>query len=393
VTQAAGLLRGLPLLEDLPALDGARVLLRVDFNVPLGDTPEGGRIVQDDFRIRAALPTIEWLTGHGAAVTACTHLGRPKGADPRYDVAPLREVLAKLAPGVSLLENLRFDPGEKSDDAAFVARLVQDADCYVNDAFGASHREHASIVGPPATLPSAAGRLLQREVEMLGRLLAEPARPFVAIVGGAKVADKIGVLRALLERVDRLVVGGAMAYTFMAARGRGVGASLVDLDQVEECASLLTMSGDRIVLPSDVVVLGPEGTIGPEGTGEVQVVEEDLPDGWQGVDAGPESVRSFAAAVDGAATVFWNGPVGAFEDPRFAGGTHEVARAVAACRGFTVVGGGDSVAALDRFGLAGSVDYVSTGGGAALELLEHGDLPGLAALRRAPNATRQGSER
>jgi len=380
-------LDGLPLLEDLPPLSGARVLLRVDFNVPLASDPAGHRVVEDDFRIRAALPTVEWLVGHGAVVTACTHLGRPKGkADPRYDVEPVRERLADLAPGVELLENLRFDPGEEAGGAAFVATLIDGFDCYVNDAFGASHRAHASIVGPPATLPSAAGRLLQREVEMLGRLLDDPARPFVAVVGGAKVADKLGVLHALLGRVDRLVVGGGMAYTFLAALGHDTGASLLDHDRIKDCGALLEEAGDRIVLPSDIVVLGPGGTVGPEGTGAVDVVGTDVPEGWEGVDMGPASRRAYAQVIAGAGTLFWNGPVGAFEDPRFAEGTRAVAEAVAGCAGFTVVGGGDSAAALDRMGLADRIDFVSTGGGASLELLEHGDLPGLAALRRAPNA-------
>jgi len=380
---------GIPLLEDLPPLGGKRVLLRVDFNVPLRRDGDDAPVeVEDDFRIRAALPTVSWLVEHGAAVTACTHLGRPKGKpDPRYDVALVRARLDELAPGVALLDNLRFDPGEEADDPAFVARLVDGFDCYVNDAFGASHRAHASIVGPPARLPSAAGRLLERELAMLGRLLDEPARPFVAVVGGAKVADKLGVLRALLERVDRLVVGGGMAYTFLAARGHSTGASLLDHDRIGDCAALLDEAGDRIVLPRDVVVLGPGGTIDPAGgLGDVDVVGLDVPDGWEGVDMGPASVAAFAAVVAEARTVFWNGPVGAFEDPRFATGTRAVAEAVAACDGFTVVGGGDSAAALDHMGLADRVDFISTGGGASLELIEHGDLPGLEALRGAPNA-------
>jgi len=379
---------GIPLLEDLPPLEGRRVLLRVDFNVPLRRDEDGTPTeVEDDFRMRAALPTMSWLVERGAAVTACTHLGRPKGkVDPRYDVALVRERLAELAPGVALLENLRFDPGEEDDDPAFVARLVEGFDCYVNDAFGSSHRSHASIVGPPATLPSAAGRLLEREVAMLGRLLADPERPFVAVVGGAKVADKLGVLRALLERVDRLVVGGAMAFTFLVARGQDPGASLLDVERVAECAALLADAGDRILLPDDVVALAPGGTIGPDGDGEVAVVGADVPDRWQGLDIGPASAAAFASAVAEAATVFWNGPMGVFEDPRFAAGTRAVAEAVAACPGFTVVGGGDSAAALDKMGLADRVGFVSTGGGASLELLEHGDLPGLVALRDAPNA-------
>ena len=218
---------GLPLLEDLPDVAGRQVLVRADFNVPLRwpDGPTGPAAVADDFRIRAALPTLDWLTGRGAEVTVCTHLGRPGGTDDdRYEMGPIRQRLAELAPGVALLDNLRFDPGEKANDPAFVNRLVAGFDCYVNDAFGASHRSHASIVGPPARLPSAAGRLLALEVEAVGGLLAHPARPFLAVVGGAKVADKLGVLRSLLETADRLIVGGGMAFTFLAAQGhtRGI---------------------------------------------------------------------------------------------------------------------------------------------------------------------------
>jgi phosphoglycerate kinase len=386
---ATGPLAGIPLLEDLPPLDGRHVLARVDFNVPIRREDDVPAEIEDDFRIRAAVPTLSWLLERGAKVTACTHLGRPKGTkDPRYDVGLVRERLGELVPGVDLLDNLRFDPGEEAGDPALVARLIEGFDCYVNDAFGASHRAHASIVGPPADLPSAAGRLLEREVSMLGRLLTDPARPFVAVVGGAKVADKLGVLRALLEQVDRLVVGGAMAFTFLAARGRRAGASLLDAERVEECGALLASAGDRIVLPEDVVALAPGGTIGPAGagSGEVSVVSGDVPDGWRGLDIGPGSASSFAVALADAGTVFWNGPMGVFEDPRFAAGTQAVAEAVAACRGFSVVGGGDSAAALAQLGLADQVGFVSTGGGASLELLEHGDLPGLAALRRAPNA-------
>jgi len=387
-----GPLVGIPLLEDLPPIGGKQVLVRVDFNVPLRHGEDGGEaVVEDDFRIRAALPTIQWLLSRDAVVTTCTHLGRPKGAvDARYDVAPVRACLAELAPGVALLDNLRFDPGEEANSPAFTDRLVDGFDCYVNDAFGASHRAHASIVGPPARLPSAAGILLEREVEKLGRLMVRPARPFVAVVGGAKVADKLGVLRALLERVDRLVVGGAMAYTFLAALGHKTGASMVDEAHREDCAALLVEAGERIVLPSDVVVLGPGGTIGDPGSGEVKVVGTDIPAGWEGVDMGPDTIRTFAAVIAGAATVFWNGPVGAFEDPRFEVGTRAVADAVAECPGFTVAGGGDSVSAIDHLGLAGRIGFVSTGGGASLELLEHGDLPGLKALRSAPNAPAKG---
>ena len=388
--QPIGPLAGIPLLEDLPDPAGRHVLVRVDFNVPLTEPAGGGAVeVEDDFRIRAALPTLEWLTARHAKVTACSHLGRPKGKpDARFDLAPVRARLAELAPGVALADNLRFDPGEEANDPAFVARLVDGVDLYVNDAFGASHRAHGSIVGPPARVPSAAGRLLQREVEVLGGLMAAPARPFVAIVGGSKVGDKLAVLRALLEHVDRLVVGGGMAYTFLAAAGHGTGASLLDPAHVDDCAKLLEDAGERVLLPTDSTGLGPGGTLGhgATGTGDVATYGLDLPDGWQGVDIGPETQRRYAADVATAATVFWNGPLGVFEDDRFGAGTRTLAEAVARASAFTVVGGGDSAAALDKFGLAGKVDFVSTGGGASLELLERGDLPGLAALRAASNA-------
>jgi phosphoglycerate kinase len=363
-----GPLVGIPLLEDLPPLEGARVLLRVDFNVPLGPPDEHGRpTVEDDFRIRAAMPTISWLLAHGAHVTACTHLGRPKGmADPAYSVEPLRAILSKLAPEVELEENLRFDPGETANDPEFVDRLVKGFDVYVNDAFGASHRAHASVMGPPSRLPSAVGRLLQREVAVLG----------------------LGVLRSLLDRVDALVVGGAMAFTFLHALGHKTGSSLVDMTKVEECKEILRRAGDRMILPVDVVALSPGGEFGcgSPGSGEVKLFGQDIPLGWMGLDIGPKSAEIFAAAVKEAKTVLWNGPMGAFEDPRFASGTTAVAEAVAESSGKTVVGGGDSVAALDELGLTSKVSFVSTGGGATLELLEYGDLPGLQALRSAPNA-------
>ncbi|MCU0311239.1 MAG: phosphoglycerate kinase [Acidimicrobiales bacterium] len=371
-----------PTLEDLGDLDGKRVLLRADFNVPIAD----GEIV-DDFRIRAALPTIEWLLGQGAHVTACTHLGRPKGApDPRYSVEPVRARLAELAPGVELLDNLRFDPGETGDDPAFVQKLIEGQDAYVNDAFGASHRAHASIVGPPRFLPSAAGRLLEREVEVLLPLRDDPARPFVVILGGSKVSDKLGVIEALGRVADALVIGGGMCFTFLAAEGHGIGDSLVEPDQIDTCRRLLE-SGVAIHVPDDLTALGPGGEIGrPEAGGEVRQIGADVPAGWKGLDIGPGSAAAFGDLIADARTVFWNGPMGVFEDPRFAAGTRAVAQAMADARGFTVVGGGDSAAALDAFGLADDIDHVSTGGGASLELLENGDLPGLEALRGAPNA-------
>ncbi len=380
------LLEGVPLLGDLPELERASVLVRVDFNVPLR-TDDGAAAVADDFRVRAALPTLQSLLDRGARVTACTHLGRPKGSpDPRFDLAPVRDVLAELAPRVELLDNLRFDPGETANDPAFVEKLINGHDAYVNDAFGVSHRNHASVVGPPTVLPSAAGLLLQRELEALGGLLGRPDRPFVAVVGGAKVADKLGVLRALLDHVDTLVVGGGMAFTFLAAQGHDVGGSLVDRDLVPECGALLA-SGAPILLPTDLVALEPAASFGRGcGSGRVRTVGTDLPDEWQGLDIGPETVTAYAERITRAGTVLWNGPMGVFEDDRFREGTAGVARAVAACPGFTVVGGGDSVAALDELGLQDRISFVSTGGGASLELLEFGDLPGLAALRGAPNA-------
>jgi phosphoglycerate kinase len=371
-----------PQLEDLGDLDGRRVLLRADFNVPIHD----GEIT-DDLRIRAALPTIEWLQERGAQITACTHLGRPKGApDPAFSVAPVRARLAELAPGVELLENLRFDPGETANDPAFVQKLIAGQDCYVNDAFGASHRAHASIVGPPQFLPSAAGRLLAREVEVLLPLRDEPSRPFVVILGGAKVSDKLGVIEALLQVADRVIIGGGMCFTFLAAQGHPVGSSLLEADQVETCRRLLD-SGAPITIPHDITALGPGGKIGdPEAGGEVRQMGVNIPDGWMGLDIGPGSAAEFLDIIAEARTVFWNGPMGVFEDPRFAAGTRTIAEAMAEARAFTVVGGGDSAAALAAFGLQSDVDHVSTGGGASLELLELGDLPGLEALRGAPNA-------
>ena len=364
----------IPVLEDLPPLQGKQVLLRADFNVPIQD----GRIT-DDLRIRAALPTIEWLQQQGATVTACTHLGRPKGRpDPKYSLDPVRARLNELVSGVELLENLRFDAGEEGNDPTFVAKLVEGQDAYVDDAFGAAHRAHASIVGPPQTLPSAAGRLLAREVEVLSSLRENPARPFVAVLGGSKVSDKLGVIDALLDVCETLVIGGGMCFTFLSAQGHLIGDSLLEPDQIDTCARLLKEHGDRIKVPSDITGLGPND--------EVRQFGADLPSGWKGLDIGPGTAAEFSDVIGDARTVFWNGPMGVFEDPRFEAGTRTIAQAVADCRGFTVVGGGDSAAAAAQFGLDKNIDHVSTGGGASLELLEQGDLPGLKALREAPNA-------
>ncbi len=374
-------MRPVPSLEDLGDLDGKSVLLRADFNVPIADGE-----ISDDLRIRAALPTIRWLLGAGASVTACTHLGRPKGvADPAYSVEPVRTRLAELVPEVELLDNLRFDPGETANDPDFVTRLIEGHDAYVNDAFGASHRAHASIVGPPRLLPSAAGRLLQREVEVLGGLRDRPRRPFVAVMGGSKVSDKLAVIEALLESVDSLVVGGGMCFTFLKAQGNSIGASLCEDDMVDTCRELL--DGPKTIhLPYDITALGPGGKLlDPDAPGEVRQMGVNLPDGWMGVDIGPGSAAQFGDVIHEAGTVLWNGPMGVFEDPRFGGGTGAVAHAMAETRAFTIVGGGDSAAAAKVFGVDKEMDHVSTGGGASLELIEKGDLPGLEALRGAPN--------
>ena len=362
-----------PTLEDLGDVAGKRVLVRTDFNVPM----ENGKIT-DDFRIRAALATITYLTERGAHVVCASHLGRPKGQpNPKYSMDAVRARLAELAPGVDLLENLRFDAGEEANDPAFVSSLVRGMDAYVNDAFGAAHRAHASIVGPPRTLPSAMGRLLATEVEVLLGLRNEPKRPFVAVLGGSKISDKLGVVEALLNTVDSLVIGGAMCFTFLAAQGYPIGASLWEPEQVETCARLLR-SGKTIHLPEDLT--------GVDAAGNYATFGRRLPEGAKGFDIGPGTAAAFSDVIMDARTVFWNGPMGMFEDDRFASGTRTVAQAMADTKAFTVVGGGDSAAALAQFGLDDEVSHVSTGGGASLELIELGDLPGLAALRSAPNA-------
>jgi len=378
----------IPRLEDLADhmdLQGKSVLLRADFNVPIVD----GEIT-DDLRIRAALPTMRWLLGAGARVTACTHLGRPKGKpDPKFSVEPVRSRLSELVPEVKLLDNLRFDPGETSNDPAFVQQLIAGHDVFVNDAFGASHRSHASIVGPPQFLPSASGRLLEREVEVLGGLRNNPKRPFVAVMGGSKVSDKLAVIESLLDVVDSLIIGGGMCFTFLKAKGHSIGSSLCEDDMVDTCRRLL--DGPKpIHLPIDITAMGPGGKLfKPEAGGDVRQMGASLPDGWMGVDIGPGTGAEFGDVIHAAGTVLWNGPMGVFEDPRFGGGTGAVAHAMAECRAFTIVGGGDSAAAAKQFGVDKDMDHVSTGGGASLELIENGDLPGLAALRGAPNVNQE----
>ena len=374
-------MNAVPSLEDLGDLHAKSVLLRADFNVPISN----GEIT-DDLRIRAALPTIKWLLDAGASVTVCTHLGRPKGVpDPAFSVEPVRAKLAELVPEVALLDNLRFDPGETANDPAFVAKLIEGHDVYVNDAFGASHRAHASIVGPPQHLPSAAGRLLHREVEVLNAMREKPRRPFVAVMGGSKVSDKLAVMEALLDSVDSLIVGGGMCFTFLKAKGHSVGLSLCEDDMVETCQRLL--AGPKTIhLPYDITALGPGGKLfDPSAGGDVRQIGANVPDGWMGVDIGPGSAAAFGDVIMEAGTVLWNGPMGVFEDPRFGGGTGAVAAAMAETRAFTIVGGGDSAAAAKQFKVDKDMDHVSTGGGASLELIEKGDLPGLEALRGAPN--------
>jgi phosphoglycerate kinase len=342
------------------------------------------------------IETISWLLDHGAShVTTCSHLGRPKGKpDQRYTMEPVRRHLRTLveqagldADRVDLLENLRFDPREEAGDLSFAKELVDGHDLFVNDAFGAAHRAHASVVGPPQMIPCAAGRVMAREVSVLGGLLEGAKRPFIAVLGGSKVSDKLGVIEALLQRVDSLLVGGGMCFTFLAAMGHPIGASLFEEDQVDACRRLLA-SGKDIRIPSDLTVLSPGGAFGGgvEPTGETRQIGVEVPDGWIGLDIGPGTAAEFSDVISEAATVLWNGPMGVFEDRRFEAGTRTVAEAVADARGFTVVGGGDSAAALAQFGLADRVDHVSTGGGASLEFLEQGDLPGVAALRDGVHA-------
>ncbi|NQV97232.1 MAG: phosphoglycerate kinase [Acidimicrobiaceae bacterium] len=366
----------IPHLEDLGDLHGKTVLVRVDFNVPMSG-PDSTRVITDDFRIRAALPTINWLSQHGARVVCASHLGRPGGLiNEKFSMQPIRQRLAELAPGVELLENIRFNPGEESNDPKFVAQLVAGVDAYVNDAFGSSHRAHASIVGPPKTLPSAGGRLLQREVEVLSELRNNPKRPFVVVLGGAKISDKLGVIDALIGVVDALVIGGGMCFTFLAAKNLPIGDSLFERDQVDNCKKLLN---------GNVPIHLPEDIVGLDAHGEFATFGVRLPTGAKGLDIGPGSAAAFADIIMDARSVFWNGPMGVFEDDRFAAGTRTVAHAMSQTKAFTVVGGGDSAAALKQYGFENDVNHLSTGGGASLEFLELGDLPGLSALRGAPN--------
>jgi phosphoglycerate kinase len=377
-------------LEDLPDVSGKTVLVRSDLNVPLRTDENGETRIADEFRLLTSLPTIKWLRNQGANVKVCSHLGRPKGKqDPRYSLAPVAARMAELVPGVEVMENLRFDPREEAGDPSFVDELVAGCHAYVNDAFGVCHRAHASVVGPPSRLPSAAGRLVVREVEMLSKVLHGATRPVVVILGGSKVSDKIGLLRSLLPRTDVMLIGGGMCFTFLAALGHEIGDSLLDKDGLETCRELLDY-GKRIDLPVDVRCLGPGGELAESaggsvagGKGEVVVTGRSIPPAHRGLDIGPETEALYAEEIAGAGTVFWNGPMGVFEDSRFAHGTEAVARAMAASHAFTVIGGGDSARAIRSLGLDEEIDHLSSGGGASLQFLEMGTLPGLEALKKS----------
>jgi phosphoglycerate kinase len=410
-------------VRSLDELDvrGRRVLARVDFNVPLGHGPDGAAIVADDTRIRAALPTIEELRARGARLVLVSHLGRPDGVDPELSLAPVVAHLCKLtdarvtlAPGVVgaevrelteqlgegellVLENVRFEPGETAGDPDFARALAELGDVYVNDAFGAAHRAHASTEGVARLLPSAAGRLLEHEVKTLTGMLEHPRRPLIAVLGGAKVADKIAVIDRFLAVADAILIGGAMCFPFLAAEGHAIGTSLCGDEDTEharlalaratdclprpEPAALAAQPADgpgaaRLCLPRDLVIGERLSADSPSRV----LAGVEVPQGWMGLDIGPATAELYGEEIGAAGSVFWNGPMGAFELEPFAAGTRAIAQAVAHAPGLTVVGGGDSAAALARFGVERSIDYVSTGGGATLELVEGRVLPGLHAL-------------
>ncbi len=379
------------------AVKGKRVLVRCDFNVPLDDQGH----ITDDLRIQAALPTVRYLLEQGAAVILCSHLGRPKGKpveSMRLNPIALRlsellglevrkvdqvvgpvveEAVAALRPGdVLLLENTRFEPGEESNDPELSRKLAALADVYVNDAFGAAHRAHASTAGVADYLPSAAGLLMGREIEVLGNALSAPQRPLVVILGGAKISDKIGVIENLLTIADRILIGGGMANTFFRAKGYEMGDSLVEDGSVETARDLMARAGDKLVLPVDAVVADAFSA-----DAQSRVVNPDgVQPGWRILDIGPRTVALFSEAVAGAGTVIWNGPMGVFEMARFAQGTFAVAKALAESEAITIIGGGDSASAVEQSGVADAITHISTGGGASLEFLEGRELPGVAVL-------------
>lgn len=374
---------------------GVRVLVRCDFNVPLD-----GATITDDRRITEALPTVRFLLEHGAAVILCSHLGRPKGVTPEFSLAPVATRLTELLgqdvpllpdcigpevgaacsaqqPGqIVLLENVRFHAEEEKNDPAFAAQLASLAQAYVNDAFGTAHRAHASTEGVAHHLPAVAGFLIEKELAFLGEALDNPKRPFVAILGGAKVKDKIAVIDSLLPKVDHLIIGGGMAFTFIKAGGGQIGGSLLDETNLDYAADLLKNHGEKLLLPTDVVIAAEFSA-----EAETSVVPADeIPEGMLGLDIGLESTARFAEVIRNAQTVVWNGPMGVFEMAPFAAGTLGVAKALTESEGTTIVGGGDSAAAIEKFGFADDVSHVSTGGGASLEFLEGKTLPGIAAL-------------
>jgi len=383
-------------VEDLD-LQGKKVLVRVDFNVPIKDGTVG-----DDTRIRAALPTIEYLLEHGAAVILCSHLGRPKGkVQPEFSLRPVADHLSKLIdkpvafseecigpvaehaaealkPGdVLVLENTRFYAGETNNDPEMAKQLAALADLYVNDAFGSAHRAHASTEGVANYLPAVAGFLMEKEFRYLGQAIANPARPFIAILGGAKISDKIGVIRNLLKKADQVLIGGGMANTFFKAQGYPIGESLVEEEALDTARELLDEGGNHLRLPVDVVIADRF-----ENEAERRVMSMGpVPEGWRILDIGPETVDTFGKIIEEAGTVVWNGPMGVFEFPRFSEGTFGVARAIAHSQATSIVGGGDSVAAVQEAGVANQITHISTGGGASLEMLEGLVLPGLAALQ------------
>ncbi|CAG0948268.1 phosphoglycerate kinase [Anaerolineae bacterium] len=379
------------------ALKNKRALVRVDFNVPLDDKGQ----VTDDTRIVASLPTIQYLVEQGAKVILCSHLGRPKGKDQKFSLRPVAARLQQLlgkpvtfvgdcigqpvervvegmnAGEVVLLENVRFYPEEEKNDPEFAKKLAALGDVYVNDAFGSAHRAHASTEGVTRILPGVAGFLMEKELNYLGAALANPARPFVAILGGAKVSDKIKVIENLLPKVDSLLIGGGMANTFLAARGFNIGKSLVEADKIEMAKALMDKGGVKIVLPVDAIVADKF-----DANAQNQVVAADaVPGDWLILDIGPKTVDAFAKIIAGAKTVVWNGPMGVFEMPRFAEGTFAVAKCLALSGATTIIGGGDSASAVEHAGLADKMTHISTGGGASLEFLEGRVLPGVAALQ------------
>jgi phosphoglycerate kinase len=369
-------------LDDVDVM-GLNVLVRSDLNVPLED---GG--ISDDFRIRAALPTLERLVDAGANVRVCSHLGRPEGPDPAYSMRIVADAMAGLTEKevgfetggqITVLENTRFDPAETTNDPTMAARLAEGVDLFVQDAFGSVHRAHASTVGVAELVKSVAGPLLVAEIEALGRFLVEPAVPYVVVLGGAKVSDKIGVIENLLPKVDVMLIGGGMCFTILKAKGEEVGTSLVEEDQIDAVKRFLDgPDSEKVILPVDVVIANEFS----ENAEHKEVYVKEIPPGWTGLDVGRETNQLFASVIRTAETVFWNGPMGVFEWGPFRSGTEAIARAMAEATAYTAVGGGDSVAALRDLGLESEVSHVSTGGGAGLELLEGRELPGVKVLEK-----------